>query len=69
MFNTLKNTVQKLLITPINKKQSPVLEIWDLHVDHRENPSEDRHWTDTAHFHNYPGRGSNSKYLLPYTLK
>lgn len=44
MFDTLKNTVQKLLITPINKKQSPVLEIWDLHMDHREKPRE----TDTG---------------------
>lgn len=42
MFSTLKNTMQELLITPINKKQSLVLEIWDLHVDHMEKPSEDR---------------------------
>lgn len=44
MFNALKNTVQKLLITLINKKQSPVLEIWDLHMDHREKSSK----TDTG---------------------
>lgn len=56
--------MQNLLIIPVNQKQFPILEIWDLLLHHKEKRSEDSHWAATS----YSTITLNPKHLLPYTL-